>query len=190
MHAITKRELPELDDEFAKDISEKDTLDEVKADIKADLEKKAEQNAKMQTQTNVIDKVLEGVEIEIPECMIENQIDSIMRDFEMRLSYSGMTMEKYMEYSGMDANGFREQFKDQAGKQVKTSLVLEEIAKAEKVEATEEEIEKEFANVAEQYKMEIDKVKELIQGEHLESLKNDIIINKTVDMLVEKANLK
>jgi len=190
VHAISKRELPELDDEFAKDISEKDTLEEVKADIKEELGKKAEQNAKNQTQANVIDKVLEGVEIEIPDCMTENQIDSIMRDFEMRLSYSGMTMDKYIEYSGLDATAFRAQFKEQAEKQVKTSLVLEEIAKIEKVEATQEEIDAEIAKVAEQYKMEVEKVKELMQGEYLDSLKNDIAINKTVDMLVEKANLK
>ena len=122
--------------------------------------------------------------------MTENQIDSIMRDFEMRLSYSGMTMDKYIEYSGLDATAFRAQFKEQAEKQVKTSLVLEEIAKIEKVEATQEEIDAEIAKVAEQYKMEVEKVKELMQGEYLDSLKNDIAINKTVDMLVEKANLK
>ena len=109
VHAITKRELPQLDDEFAKDISEKDTLDEVKADIRADLEKRALENAKNQTQTNVIDKVLESVEIDIPACMIENQVDNIMHDFEMRLSYSGMTMDKYIEYSGMDQESFRAQ---------------------------------------------------------------------------------
>ena len=187
VHAIQKRELPELDDEFAKDISEKDTLDEVKADIKADLQKRAEENAKMQDQSNVIDKVLEGVEVDIPACMIENQIDNIVRDFEMRLSYSGMTLQKYMEYSGMTMEAFRDQFKEQAEKQVKTSLVIEKIAKEENVEATQEEIDKEIEKMAEQYKMEVDKVKDLMQGEYLDSLKNDIAVNKTVDMLVEQA---
>ncbi len=190
INGITKRELPELDDEFAKDISEKDTLDELKAEIKEDLEKKAKDTADAENRNKVIDKVLENVEVEIPEVMVESQIDNIIRDFEMRLSYSGMKLDQYLKYIGSDLTKFREQFKEQAKKQVKTSLMLEEVAKLEKVEATEEEIDAELSKMAEQYKMELDKVRELMQGEYLESLKNDIAINKTVDLLVESANLK
>lgn len=190
INGISKRELPELDDEFAKDISEKDTLDELKAEIKEDLEKKAKDTADAQNRNNVIDKILENVEVEIPAVMVEAQIDNIMRDFEMRLSYSGMKLEQYLQYTGSDLAKFREQFKEQAEKQVKTSLMLEEVAKLEKVEATQEEIDTELTKMAEQYKMEMDKIRELIQGEYLDSLKNDIAINKTVDMLVESANLK
>ena len=190
INGISKRELPELDDEFAKDISEKDTLDELKAEIKEDLEKKAKDTADAQNRNNVIDKILENVEVEIPAVMVEAQIDNIMRDFEMRLSYSGMKLEQYLQYTGSDLAKFREQFKEQAEKQVKTSLMLEEVAKLEKVEATQEEIDAELTKMAEQYKMEMDKIRELIQGEYLDSLKNDIAINKTVDMLVESANLK
>lgn len=190
INGISKRELPELDDEFAKDISEKDTLDELKAEIKEDLEKKAKDTADAQNRNNVIDKILENVEVEIPAVMVEAQIDNILRDFEMRLSYSGMKLEQYLQYTGSDLAKFREQFKEQAEKQVKTSLMLEEVAKLEKVEATQEEIDAELTKMAEQYKMEMDKIRELIQGEYLDSLKNDIAINKTVDMLVESANLK
>jgi trigger factor len=190
INGISKRELPELDDEFAKDVSEKDTLDELKAEIKEELEKKAKDTADAQNRNNVIDKILENVEVEVPEVMVEAQIDNIMRDFEMRLSYSGMKLEQYLQYTGSDLVKFREQFKEQAEKQVKTSLMLEEVAKVEKVEATQEEIDTELSKMAEQYKMEMDKIRELIQGEYLDSLKNDIAINKTVDMLVESANLK
>ena len=165
-------------------------MDELKAEIKEELEKKAKDTADAQNRNNVIDKILENVEVEIPAVMVEAQIDNIMRDFEMRLSYSGMKLEQYLQYTGSDLAKFREQFKEQAEKQVKTSLMLEEVAKLEKVEATQEEIDAELTKMAEQYKMEMDKIRELIQGEYLDSLKNDIAINKTVDMLVESANLK
>lgn len=185
IHSIKAKELPELDDEFAKDVSEFDTLDEFKADILAKLKENAEQREKQELENEVIDFVVGKMKAEIPEIMYENRIDDLVRDFEMRLSYQGMTVEKYLEYAGLDMAAFRGQFREQAERQVKGMLALEAMAKKEKIKALKDDVTKEYEKLAEQYKMDVDKVKSFVNEE---DLKKDIITNKTIDALIAKAN--
>ncbi len=184
VHGIKAKELPELDDEFAKD-SDFDTLDELKADILAKLKENAEKREKQELENEVIDFVVDKMKAEIPEIMYENRIDELVRDFEMRLSYQGMSVEKYLEYAGMDMAAFRGQFKEQAERQVKGMLALEAMAKKEKIKALKDDVTKEYEKLAEQYKMDVDKVKSFVNEE---DLKKDIVTNKTIDALLEKAN--
>lgn len=184
---IKEKQLPEINDEFVKDVSEFDTLDEYKKDIKEKIAKSNEQRGRQETENNVIDEVLKIATVEIPECMIETQLENIARDFDYRLSMQGLNLAKYLEMTGSNIDAFKEQFKEQAEKQVKTSLVLEAVAKAEKVKATEKDIEAEMKKVAEGYNMELDKVKDLFKDEERKSLENEIITQKTVDLLVKSA---
>lgn len=184
VHGIKAKELPELDDEFAKD-SDFDTLDELKADILAKLKENAEKREKQELENEVIDFVVDKMKADIPEIMYENRIDELVRDFEMRLSYQGMSVEKYLEYAGMDMAAFRGQFKEQAERQVKGMLALEAMAKKEKIKALKDDVTKEYEKLAEQYKMDVDKVKSFVNEE---DLKKDIVTNKTIDALLEKAN--
>ena len=184
VHGIKAKELPELDDEFAKD-SDFDTLDELKADILAKLKENAEKREKQELENEVIDFVVDKMKADIPEIMYENRIDELVRDFEMRLSYQGMSVEKYLEYAGMDIAAFRGQFKEQAERQVKGMLALEAMAKKEKIKALKDDVTKEYEKLAEQYKMDVDKVKSFVNEE---DLKKDIVTNKTIDALIEKAN--
>jgi len=186
---IKVKELPEIDDEFAKDVSEFDTIDQLKEDIRKKLTEEREHRAKHELENSIIEKVVEGAVTDIPEVMIENQIQNMLRDFDMRLRGQGLDLQKYMEYTGSDINTFKEQFKEQAEKQVKTSLVLEAISKAEEIEVSDEEVEKELARLAENYKMDVEKMKNILRPEDIQSIKNDLIISKTVDMLVENAKV-
>ncbi|WP_026894215.1 trigger factor [Clostridiisalibacter paucivorans] len=189
IHEVKEKELPALDDEFAKDVSEFDTLEELKADLKKKMEDEAEQKEKNETQSKVIEKVLEGVEVDIPEAMIEAQIDSEIKNFEYRLLYQGLNMEKYLSLTNTKIEDLREQIKPTAENFVKTDLVLEAISKAEEIEVTEEEVEKELAKLAKQYDQDLDKFKKNMRDEDLEYIKMGIIKSKTVDMLVDNAKL-
>lgn len=184
---IKEKQLPEINDEFVKDVSEFDTLDDYKKDIKEKIAKSNEQRGRQETENNVIDEVLKIATVEIPECMIETQLENIARDFDYRLSMQGLNLAKYLEMTGSNIDAFKEQFKEQAEKQVKTSLVLEAVAKAENVKATEKDVEAEMKKVAESYNMELDKVKDLFKDEERKSLENEIITQKTVDLLVKSA---
>lgn len=184
---IKEKQLPEINDEFVKDVSEFDTLDDYKKDIKEKIAKSNEQRGRQETENNVIDEVLKIATVEIPDCMIDTQLENIARDFDYRLSMQGLNLAKYLEMTGSNIDAFKEQFKEQAEKQVKTSLVLEAVAKAENVKATEKDIEAEMKKVAESYNMELDKVKDLFKDEERKSLENEIITQKTVDLLVKNA---
>lgn len=184
---IKEKQLPEINDEFVKDVSEFDTLDDYKKDIKEKIAKSNEQRGRQETENNVIDEVLKITTVEIPDCMIDTQLENIARDFDYRLSMQGLNLAKYLEMTGSNIDAFKEQFKEQAEKQVKTSLVLEAVAKAENVKATEKDIEAEMKKVAESYNMELDKVKDLFKDEERKSLENEIITQKTVDLLVKNA---
>lgn len=184
---IKEKQLPEINDDFVKDVSEFDTLDDYKKDIKEKIAKSNEQRGRQETENNVIDEVLKIATVEIPDCMIDTQLENIARDFDYRLSMQGLNLAKYLEMTGSNIDAFKEQFKEQAEKQVKTSLVLEAVAKAENVKATEKDIEAEMKKVAESYKMELDKVKDLFKDEERKSLENEIITQKTVDLLVKNA---
>ena len=187
---IKVRELPELDDDFASEVSEFDTLEEYKKDTRKKLEKAAEDKAKAETENAVIEKAIENAEFEIPDAMMEAQIDNIVRDFAQRLSYQGMNLDMYMQYTGQTTETFREQFKGQAKQQLEGSLVLEAIAKAEGIEAGPEETELHLVDMAKKYNMEIDKLKELLNDAEMDGIKNEITMQKTVDMLVNNAVVK
>lgn len=184
---IKEKQLPEINDDFVKDVSEFDTLDDYKKDIKEKIAKSNEQRGRQETENNVIDEVLKIATVEIPDCMIDTQLENIARDFDYRLSMQGLNLAKYLEMTGSNIDAFKEQFKEQAEKQVKTSLVLEAVAKAENIKATEKDIEAEMKKVAESYNMELDKVKDLFKDEERKSLENEIITQKTVDLLVKNA---
>lgn len=190
VHEIKMRELPELDNDFASEVSDFDTLDEFKKDLKEKLEKDAEQKTKNQTENAIIDKAVENAEVDIPDAMIESQIDRLVSDFNQRLMYQGLNLETYLQYTGTSADAFRAQFKPQAERQVRGSLVLTEIGKTEGIEVGEEELELQLIDMAKQYNMEVEKLKEVLRPEDVENMKSEKALAKTVEMLVNHAVIK
>ena len=186
LKGIKVKELPTLDDEFAKDVSEFDTLDALKEDIKAKLTKEAENKTKAEIENRALEAAVEGAEIDIPECMVDNQVEKMLEDYAYRLKSQGIDMKMYLQYTQMTEDQLKEQMKPSAKQQVLGSLVLEKIAELEKLEATDEDIEKEFDKIAETYKMEKDKIRELM-GANIDAMKQDIVTNKALDVLAENA---
>ena len=184
INKISYKEYPELDDDFAKDVSEFDTFKELKADIKKKLTAEAKQRAEQEFENAVIEKLLDVVKVEVPECMIEERIENLANDYAYRLKSQGMELSQYLQFTGMTEESFKAQFKDRAESQVKVSLALEEIAKIEKIEATDKDVEKEFEKMAEAYNMEVDKIKQFINAE---DVKADLKMNKTVEFVVKNA---
>ena len=187
---IKAKELPDLDDEFAKDTSEFDTLEELKNDMRAKLEESAKKNAESANRDKVIDAVVEKLVADIPEVMFETEIDGMIRDFDQQLKYQGMSLDLYLQYTGQDINSMKDQMKEEAEARVKTSLAIEAIKTLENIEATEEEIENEFEKIAEVQKKSVEEIKKAFGGESLEYIKSTIESRKVVDMLVENANFK
>lgn len=190
VHEIKVRELPELDDDFASEVSEFDTMDEFRADVRKKLEEKATQKAKTETENAILEKVVEGIKVDVPDAMVEANIDNFVNDMAQRLQYQGMNLDTYLQYTGQTMEQMREQFKDRANKQILTSLAVEAIAKKEGIEATEEEVEAQIAEMAKQYNMEVDKIKELLGEAELENIKKDATLAKTVAMIVDNAVIK
>ncbi len=190
IHEIKAKELPELDDDFASEVSEFETLEEYKNSVKERLEKAAEERAKREMENQIVEKVVESSQIDIPAAMIETQIDRLVNDFAQRLSYQGMSVDMYLKYTGSTMDAFREGFKEQAEKQVRTTLVMEEIAKAEGIEANQEEIDEKIAEMGKMYNMENDKLKELLRPEDIEDIAKEITFVKAIEMLVNKASVK
>jgi len=184
---IKVKELPALDDDFAKDVSEFDTFEAYKASVKETLDKQNEQRTKAEFENNVVEAVCATAEIDIPQCMIDNRIEQLMKDFSYRLSSQGLNMQQYMQITGSTPDSFKEQFKDQAEAQVKSSLVLEKISAIENVEVTDEDVEKELQTMADMYGMELDKVKTLIGENEKESIKEDLKMRKTVELIASQA---
>ena len=184
---IKVKELPALDDEFAQDVSEFDTLDEYKENIKATIKEAKEKELKTAKENEVVDKIIENATMEIPEPMITAQANQIAEDFAQRMKYQGLSIEQYFQYTGMDAKKFFESLRPQAEKRIQSRLVLEAIAKAENIEVSEEELEKELADMASAYQMEADKLKELIGDKEKEQIKADISVQKAVDLVVAAA---
>ena len=187
INAITRKELPEADDEFAQEISEFDTLGEFKEDIKKKLLESKEKELEQAKEDEVLAKVIETSEMDIPDAMVENEARQMVEDFAQRLQYQGMPFEQYLKYSGMTAQQFVDQTKPQALKRVQARLVLEAIVDAEKIETSDEEVDQEFTTMAEQYKMEKDKIRELIVGKELENMKRNIAVGKAADLIREAA---
>ena len=184
INEIKTKELPELDDEFAKDVSEFDTLDELKADLKKQISERKEANAKTDYESQLIEQVVENMEVEIPECMNKQKCDEMIQDYSYRLQMQGLDLNTYLQYLGQTMEQFREQFMDGAKQQVKVKLALDAIVKAENIEATEEEIAEEIAKLAEQYNMEADKIKAAVPQEQLT---DDIVTRKAVDFVVDNS---
>ena len=184
---IKLKELPVLDDEFAQDVSEFDTLDEYKENIKATIKETKEKELKTAKENEVVDKIIEKAVMDIPEPMITAQANQIAEDFAQRMKYQGLSIEQYFQYTGMDSKKFFESLRPQAVKRIQSRLVLEAVAKAEKIEVSEEELEKELADMATAYQMEADKLKELIGEKEREQIKADIAVQKAVDLVVAAA---
>ncbi len=184
VNKISTKEYAELNDDFAKDVSEFDTFDELKADIENKLKENADLRTKQEFENKVMEQVSDLAKVEIPDCMIEDRIDALANDFEYRLKSQGMELAKYLEYTGMDENAFKSQFKDRAEAQVKMSLALEKVAEIEKIEVTDEDVEKELQKMADAYKMEVEKIKQFINPD---DIKNDLKMQKTVDFIVDNA---
>ena len=184
IHEVKETQKPELDDEFAKDVSEFDTLDELKADLKTKIREQKEKVAENEYDEKLIDAMLEHFEADIPEVMIEAQIDRIVEDFGYRLSMQGVTLDMYLKMNDMAMESFRKLFREQGEKQVKVRLALEEIAKLENMEVSEEELEKEFASLAEQNKIDVERVKQLLPAQ---SLKDDLLTLKAVELIKSTA---
>jgi trigger factor len=190
INEVKTKELPELDDEFAKDTSEFDTLEELKADMKAKLQESAEKSAESATRDRVIDAVVEKLEADIPAAMIETEVDGMLRDLNYQLQYQGMSLDMYLQFSGQKIEDMREQMKEDATVRVKTSLTLEAITKLEAVEVSEEEITAEFEKLGEAQKKTAEEVKEMYGADGLEYVTATIKTRKTVDILVDNANFK
>lgn len=184
LHEIKEKELPALDDEFAKDASEFDTLDELKADLRKKAEEANEKSASDAVENKLIDVVIENMEAEVPEEMIEARIDDMIRDFEYRLQSQGLNLETYLQYTGMDKNSFRFTFKVQAEKQVKIRLALEKIVEVENITVDDEAVEAEYAKLADAYKMEVEKIKSFVPAEEFVK---DLAVNKAIDLIKDTA---
>ena len=184
---IKVKELPELDDEFASDVSDFDTLEEYKEDIKKKLLEKKENEAKTAKENALVEKAIEGAQMDIPDAMIDTQARQMLDDFAQRMQMQGLSMQQYMQYTGMDAAKMQEQMKPQAEKRIKTRLVLEKIAETENIEVTEEEINSELEKMASMYNMEAEKLKEYMGDAEKESIKKDLAVQKAVDLLVASA---
>lgn len=189
INEVKVRELPELDDDFASEVSEFDTMDEYKKSIRERLEKAAEERVKTETENAVIEKAVEACEVEVPAAMINDQTDRMLQDFAQRLQYQGMDIKTYMQYTGGTPESFKESMKPQAEKQLKTTLVLEAIVKAENIDVTDEEVNDRIAEMAKQYNMEADKLRELMQDSDIAGLKDELSMNKAIDMLVNNAKI-
>lgn len=189
LHEIKEKELPLLDDEFAKDVSEFDTLEELRTDIKTKQEEEQKNRAEQELRNNAVGAVVDKVEINIPEAMIERQIDSMIRDFEFSLSYQGLNLEYYYNATGTNEDALRQQMEEDAKTRVKTQLVLDEIRELENIEATEEEVDEEIAKMADQYKQEVEKLKESLREDDVLYIKDSIMTKKTIDFIVENAKI-
>ena len=182
-----KKELPELNDEFASEVSEFDTLDAFKEDLKKKLAVAKEENAKIANENTVVDKVSAQAEVDIPDPMLDSTIDQMVNDYARRMQSQGIPLDQFMEFTGTTMEQIREQMKPQAFQRVRNRVVLEAVVKAENIVATEEEINAELQKMADQYKMDIEKIKEIFNAQGLDQLKQDLAVQKAVNFLVENA---
>ena len=187
VHEIKVKELPELDDEFAAEVSEFDTLDEYKASIKEKLVEQKTAEAKTKKEDAVVEKAVANATMEIPEAMITTQANQMVQEFAQRIQQQGLSMEQYFQFTGLTAEQMMEEVKPQAVKRIETRLVLEAVAKAENIEITEEKFEEELAKMAEMYKMEVEKLKEFMGESEKAQMKEDMAVQEAVTLLAESA---
>ena len=184
---IEVKELPELDDDFAKDVSEFDTLEEYKADIKKNLEEKKADAAKRAKEDAAVDAAIEKASMEIPDAMIDTQVSNMIEDFARRIQSQGLTMEQYLQFTGMTPAALQEQMKPQALKRIQSRLVLEKIAEVENIQISDEKLDEEIAQMAEMYKMEVEKLKEVLGDAEKEQMKKDLAVQEAVTLIAEAA---
>ena len=186
---IKAKELPELNDEFAGEVSEFETLEEYKADLKAKLEEKKQAQATTENENNVVAKVVENATMDIPEPMIDQQVRNMIDSYARRMQSQGLTLEQYMQFTGMTMEQLQEQTRPQAEKQIRTRLVLEAVAEKENIEVSDEAVEAELKKMAEAYKMELDQIKGFMGENELKQIKQDLAVQEAVDFLVAEAKL-
>ena len=186
LHEVKYKELPALDDDFAKDVSEYDTLDELKDSIRNNIKTNLDKQAEQKVENDLMDQVIANMKADIPDAMVDSRIDELVQDFEYRISQQGLKLADYLKYMGMNIEQFRAQFKEQADKQVKLRLAMEAIVAKEGITASDEEFEEEVKRIADAYKMEADKVKSIVDAA---AVKADLAINKAIDFVKEKANV-
>lgn len=186
---IKRKELPELNDEFASEVSEYDTLEEYKNDIKEKAAERKQKAAATENEDHVVEKVVENAAMDIPEPMIDSQVNNMVNDYARRMQSQGLSLDQYMKFTGMTMETLREQMKPQALKRIQTRLVLEAVAKAENITVTDEAVEKEIATMAENYKMEVGQIKEYLGESGVAQMKEDLAVQEAVDFLVAEAKL-
>ncbi|MDY4516716.1 MAG: trigger factor [Lachnospiraceae bacterium] len=187
VNEIKVKELPEADDDFAQDVSEFETLEEYKADIRKNLTEKKEQEAKAAKEAAVVEKIVANASMEIPDAMIDNQVRQMADDFARRIQSQGLTVEQYFQFTGMTADKLFEQMRPEALKRIQNSLVLEAVAAAEQIEISDERVEEELVKMAEAYKMELDKVKEIMGDYERDQMKKDLAIQAAVELVRDAA---
>ena len=187
--AVKEKQVPAADDEFASEVSEFDTLDEYKKDLKKTLKEEKEKAATTTNERNVIAKVVENASVEIPAPMLEAQLDNMLYDYQTRLAQQGIPMDQYLKSTGQTVEQIKDQMKESAEKNLKTSLVIEAIMEKENITVADERVDEEFKKIAEQYKMEYDDLMKTVSEEQKESMKREVAFQETIDMLVAEANL-
>lgn len=187
LKSISKKVMPELDDDMVKDSTEFDTVDKYKADVKKKLEEANEKHADSEVEAKIFDKVIENMTAEIPQVMFDNRVNEMISELEQRLAPQGISLDLYMQYTGQTIDTVKKAYAEQAEKQVKLRLALEKIAKLENIEVTEDELKAEFDKLAEAYKLDVDQIKQFI---HDDDLKKDIAVGKAVDLIKDAAVIK
>ena len=185
INEIKSKELPEIDDEFAKDVSEFDTLAEYKESLKKDLEKKKQDEAKRTKEDEAIQKIIDKSKMEIPEAMIDTQCETMIEEFAQRIAQSGLSMDQYLQFSGLTVDGLKEQVRPEALTRIQSSLVLEQIAKEENIEVSDADVDAEIEKMAKNYGMEADKLKEYMGEGEKESMKRELAITKAVELIMD-----
>ena len=187
VNAITVKELPDADDEFASEVSEFETLAEYKEDIKKKLTEKKEKEARAKKEAQAVEKAVENATMEIPDAMIDTQVQSMMEDFARRMQSQGLSLEQYFQFTGMDVKKMHDQMKPEALKRIQNSLVLEAVAKAENIEISDEKVDEEIAKMAEAYKMEVEKLKGIIGDSERDQMKKDLAVQAAADLIADAA---
>ncbi len=186
LHEIKERQLPEFDEEFVKDVSDKETIDEYKEELKGEVAQRLQKESENDVENQITDKLVELIEGEIPQAMYTNEVNEMLREFDMRLRQQGMDLETYMQYTGMNVETLAGGYREQAEKRVKLRLILEKIAEKEAIEVTDEDVEKEYARLAEAYKMDVEKVKNAIPAE---DLAKDLGVEKAMQLVKDSAKI-
>ena len=190
VHEIKAKELPELDDEFASEVSEFDTLEEYKADVEKKLREEKESTGKRAQEDQAVNAIIANAEMDLPEAMIETEARQMLDNFAQRLQQQGLTFEQYMQFTGMTVDKMTEEMRPQAEKRIKTRLVLEAIVSAENIEVSDERLDEEVAKMAEAYGMEVDKLKEYMGDREKEQMKLDMAVQDAITFVVENAVVK